>query len=88
MVGKIGAVLGVVVPMGGVIWYFAIQDADAQTEKTDQNHIEQRQEKLEEAVDTLTAIHVRQETVKEAEAKLLAKLCADGKLPKSECPGG
>jgi len=88
MLGKVGAVLGIGVTIGSFVWYAATHDAEAQTEKADQDAIEARQEKLEEAVDTLKAIHVRQETVEEAEAALLAKLCAAGKLPEEECVDG
>ena len=88
MVGKIGSALAVAVPLCAFVWYLATHDADAQEEKADQDAMEARQVKIEEAVDTLTAIHVRQETVAEAEAALLLKLCAEGKLPPEDCPGG
>ena len=76
---EIGAVLAVVVPLAGFVWYLSAHDADAQTEKAEQSTLVQ-------AVEKLTAIHERQETVEQAERALRARLCAQRKLPAEECP--
>jgi hypothetical protein len=42
---------------------------------------------LVEAVEKLTAIHIRQDTVATAEAAMIEKLCRAGKLDPVDCPG-
>jgi hypothetical protein len=39
-----------------------------------------------QAVEALTAIHVRQATVAEAEAQMLERLCREGSLDVTHCP--
>jgi hypothetical protein len=75
---KIGAVLGVLVPVAGFVWYLATHDAFANEES-------KKQKTMSEAVQMLTEIHVRQETVEQAEKNLKLRLCADGKLVGADC---
>jgi len=75
---KIGAVVGVLIPVGGLVWYVATHDAFANEEAVEQKT-------LVEAVQKLTDIHVRQETVEQAEKNLKLRLCADGKLAGADC---
>ena len=78
MWAKIGAVIGVLVPVSAAIWYVATHEAFAQEEA-------QKQKTMEEAVQELVAIRVQQDTVEQAERTLKLKLCADGKLEGSDC---
>ncbi len=78
---KAGAVLTVAIPFATVVWYAAVHDADAESQKTEQSTLVQ-------AVEKLTAIHERQETVEQAERALRARLCAEHKLAPEECPRG
>ena len=78
MLGKVSTALGIAVVLVSSIWFMADLSASAEDS-------EQKTETLEQAVKKLTDIHVRQETVKEAEAKLKKKLCAEGKLKGADC---
>ena len=77
---KIGAVLAVVIPLSGGVWWVATQTAFAEDQAKEQ-------EKIVEAVEVLKDIHLKQETVREAEIRLKAKLCAEGKLTGADCVG-
>jgi hypothetical protein len=78
---KIGAVLAVLIPVGSFVWYVATHDAFASEEAVEQKT-------LVEAVQKLTEIHVRQETVEQAEKNLKLRLCAEGKLAGADCIEG
>ena len=82
---KMGSVLGVLAIVASMVWYFANQDALAQATAEKTTSIAHQQEIIVEAVKTLRDIHARQETVKEAEAALRAKLCAEGRLKGADC---
>jgi hypothetical protein len=57
----------------GIGWWTFSFVSTAQTDHTEQVTIV-------EAVEKLTAIHIRQDTVEEAEEALLKQLCEEGKL--------
>lgn len=67
------------IPASGV-WWMSEQTARAQEQEIEQQSIA-------EAVQTLTAIHVRQEAVKDAEDAMTRKLCRIGKLRGDDCAG-
>lgn len=72
------AVIGFTAVVVPGVWFVADLSASAEGSK-------KKTETLEEAVKKLTDIHVRQETVAQAEARLKAKLCAEGKLTGDDC---
>ena len=76
--GKFSALVSVILTLCGVVWYFAVQDVAAGDQA-------EEQETLVEAVKVLTAIHVRQATVQEAEQAMTVMLCAQGKLKGADC---
>lgn len=78
MWGKIATVLGVLAVLVPAVWFFADLSASAEGS-------ERKTETLEQAVKKLTDIHVRQETVEQAEKRLKAKLCSEGKLKPEDC---
>jgi hypothetical protein len=75
---KIGAILAVLLPLIGGVWWLSGEVSTAQG-------VAKKQETLVEAVKVLTAIHKSQATKAQAEAALLAKLCAGGKLKGADC---
>lgn len=72
------AVIGFLAVLIPGVWFMADLSASAEGSK-------KKTATLEEAVKALTDIHVRQETIEQAEARLKAKLCADGKLKPEDC---
>jgi hypothetical protein len=70
---KIHGVIAFVLMLGGIAWWWFGHISIAQTDHEEQITIK-------EAVGKLTDIHIRQDTVKEAEKALLKKLCDEGKL--------
>lgn len=82
--------LGVVAALAPVVagaWYVATHESFAQQQAAEQTEIEATQRKVVEAVETLTAIRVQQETTEQAEAKLREQLCRAGKLEGADCSG-
>ena len=75
---KLATVVGFVAILVPGIWFLADLSASAEGS-------EKKTETLEQAVKKLTDIHIRQETVAQAEARLKAKLCAEGKLTGDDC---
>lgn len=75
---QIASVLGFLALVVPSIWFLADLSASAEGSK-------KKTVTLEQAVKALTDIHVRQETVEQAEARLKAKLCAEGKLKPEDC---
>jgi len=75
---KLATVVGFVAILVPGIWFLADPSASAEGS-------EKKTETLEQAVKKLTDIHIRQETVAQAEARLKAKLCAEGKLTGDDC---
>jgi hypothetical protein len=65
--------------IGGVAWWWFGHISEAQTDHTEQVTLEQ-------AVEKLTLIHIRQATIAEAEAAQLARFCREGKLGPETCP--
>jgi hypothetical protein len=59
--------------IGGIGWWWFGHISEAQTDHKEQVTIT-------EAVEKLTQIHIRQDTVSEAEAAQLKRLCDEGKL--------
>jgi hypothetical protein len=82
---KAGAILAVIVPLIGASWYLFDQRALAQTTEERVEVTEKKQRTVEQAVEVLTDIHERQQTVADAEKALTAKLCAEGKLKGADC---
>lgn len=72
------AVIGFTAVVVPGVWFLADLSASAEGS-------EEKTATLEQAVKTLTDIHVRQETVEEAERRLKEKLCAEGKLKGDDC---
>jgi hypothetical protein len=70
---KISGVIAFVLTIGGIGWWWFGHISEAKTDHTEQVTIV-------EAVEKLTAIHIRQDTVEEAEKAQLKKLCDEGKL--------
>jgi hypothetical protein len=70
---KIHGVIAFVLTIGGLLWWWFGHISVAQTDHTEQVTIV-------EAVEKLTEIHIRQDTVEKAEEELLKKLCDEGKL--------
>lgn len=74
----IGAIVAALsIPAGGIWWMAGhARAADDQAKE---------QADMAKAVKTLTAIHVRQETVSDAEKAMIKKLCAAKKLKGPDC---
>ena len=75
---NVGAFLGVALPLAGIVWWTAEHEAQAEDEREEQAQIV-------ETLDTLKAIHVRQETVDDAKREQLKELCDAGKLAPEDC---
>ena len=75
---SLAAILPVLAMLGGGVWWMSEQSARAQGQEVEQESIAQ-------AVQTLTAIHAQQETVKSAEQAMTRKLCRLGKLKGDDC---
>lgn len=81
-VQKVAAVISaLVIPLGavggGALW-MAEHVAQANDDSAEQ-------EQMVEALEKLTDLHVRQQTVEDAERAQLRKLCAAGKLQDEDC---
>jgi predicted TIM-barrel enzyme len=90
----IGGVLGVIVAIGAAYWYLFEREAFAQATAARTTVVEGNQRTMSadqrtmgEAVQALTDIHVRQETVQQAEQNMRVKLCAENKLKGADCAG-
>jgi hypothetical protein len=64
--------------IGGIGWWTFGFVSTAQDDHTEQIT-------LEEAVEKLTQIHIRQATIAEAEAAQISRLCREGKLVPESC---
>jgi hypothetical protein len=74
----IGAILAALaIPAGGLWWMAGFARASDEQAK--------EQADMAKAVKTLTAIHVRQETVSDAEKAMIKKLCDAGELKGAMC---
>jgi len=82
---KVAGLVAAITPLFGLSWYFFDQNARAQTTQERVVEAEKKQETLEEVVKTLKEIHVRQDTVQQAEERMKQKLCAEGKLTGADC---
>lgn len=74
-----GLLAALAIPASGV-WWMSEQTARANDQEVEQKSIAQ-------AVQTLTAIHARQEAIEEAEDAMTRKLCRLGKLKGADCAG-
>jgi hypothetical protein len=90
----IGGVLGVIVAIGAIYWYAFEREAFAQATEArttvveaEQRAMSEDQRTMGEAVQALTDIHIRQETVAEAQTNMRVKLCAANKLKGADCAG-
>lgn len=73
-------ILAITLALGGLGWWFFEHVSMAQ-----EDHEEQIT--LVDAVEKLTMIHMRQETVAQAEDAMMERLCREGKIDPRECPG-
>jgi hypothetical protein len=70
---RVHKIIALALTVGGMAWWWFGHISEAQTDHEEQITMEQ-------AVEKLVAIHIRQDTIEEAEEALLKQLCDEGKL--------
>ena len=85
MIGKISGILGIATTV--VVVLFFIFDVRATAEQNEKELAEQKavKEYHETRISNVEDLLLKQEAAAEAEAKLLAELCAAGKLEGEDC---